>query len=230
MSNCGSALERLRGVPPRRPETEVSTLSPIATKQGRGRPRAFDDVEVLEAALELFWDRGYRSTTTRELEEATGLSQSSIYNAFGSKEELLDAALTHYEAMTDAQLVGPLEEAEDGLASLERFFDRLTEWVSQEGRRGCMLINLMAEDGGQSGSVSKRASGYRSRVRAAFRGALERAGQAGESSSDATSARAELLVGLVMGLNIAARGGASRSELDRLRDAIRTQIRSWYRG
>jgi len=193
----------------------------------RGRPKEFETDRVLEQALELIWKQGYRATTTRDLEAALGLSQSSIYNAFGSKQDLLDAVLDRYETLTEQELVRPLEESPEGLASIDEFFVALGRWVTHEGRRGCMLINMMAEDGGETTAVTKRTRAYRARVRSALRDGLLRAAALGETQKAAVEDRADLLVGLVLGLNIAARGGVSEAELRGLLEAARAQIQSW---
>ena len=182
---------------------------------------------MLDAVLELFWKNGYRVTTTRELEESLGLTASSIYNAFGSKEDLLLTAMERYERQITDELLGPLETSSDGLESIEAFFRALSQWVTHDGRRGCMLVNMMAEDGGSKGPVAERARRYRARLRAAFSSALERAADADEMAREDAETRADLLLCQVFGLNIAARGGAPTADLKRLATSIRSQIESW---
>jgi len=198
------------------------------TRRPPGRPRRFEAEDALDAALELFWHQGYRTTTTRDLETALGLSQSSIYNAFGSKLDLLHAALDRYETITDQELLQPLERSDKGLVAIETFFVSLGHWVTHKGRRGCMLINMMAEDGAATDAITKRSRVYRSRVRAALKESIARAARLGETNDDQLDQRADLLVGMVLGLNIAARGGASQPELGRLLKAVRTQVRGWH--
>lgn len=60
------------------------------------RPRGFDEQEVLEAASATFWLKGYEATSTRDLVKSTGLTQPSLYNAFGDKRGLYLRALEHY--------------------------------------------------------------------------------------------------------------------------------------
>ena len=62
------------------------------------RPREFDVDEALQAATEVFWDRGFEATSLADLMEATGLHKGSIYKAFGSKHEFFTRALTQYYA------------------------------------------------------------------------------------------------------------------------------------
>ncbi len=194
-----------------------------------GRPRNFDTRAVLDSTLELFWKRGYYATTTRDLEKALGLSQSSLYNEFGSKQALLDAALDRYEGLTTEALLAPLEGSGHGLAAVETFFTDLAHWVTHDGRRGCMLINMMAEDGAATASIKRRTRGYRKRVKEALKNCLQRAVDSGEALGGDADERANLLLGLVLGFNIAARGGASRAELDGLLGAVNTQVASWRR-
>ncbi len=52
--------------------------------------------------MKLFWEKGYRATTPNELVQATGLSKSSLYNTFGSKEGLFVQAIERYIAVTEA--------------------------------------------------------------------------------------------------------------------------------
>ncbi len=191
------------------------------------RPRKFDEDHVLDQALELFWKRGFQATTTRHLEAELGLSQSSLYNAFGSKQALLTAALDRYEARIDADLVRPLAEADAGLDAVDGFFVALGHWVTNGGRRGCMVINLMAEDGGATPEIRVRTRRYRRRVRTALRCALRRAAARGDIGAVDVEARADLLIGAVLGVNIAARGGASVAELERLLAGTRQQIARW---
>lgn len=192
-----------------------------------GRPRGFDEAELLESALELFWSKGFRATTTRDLESRLGISQSSLYNAFGSKSGLLGAALDLYEGRIEAELLAPLEASTDGLAAIDRFLTDLDRWISTGGKRGCMVVNLMAEDGGSSGTITTRTRGYRTRVRKALRDALRRSAGAGEIEANHLVERTEVIFGMVLALNIATRGGATRRELRRLLDGARYQVASW---
>ncbi len=202
-------------------------MAPTADTPRRGRPRAFDDEQVLTAALEVFWRDGYRATSTRALERELGVSQSSLYNTFGSKSRLLDRAIEHYEARLDEHLVGPLQHAGGGLDAIERFFRSLLAWITADRKRGCLVINLMAEDGGLDDDITTRTHRYRDRVRAALRAALQRAADHGEIGTEAIDERTDLLLGMVLGLNIAVRGGAGPAEVEGLLTAIVSQMAAW---
>ena len=57
----------------------------------RGRPKTFDREEALEAAMLLFWERGFEQTSVDEVAEAMGIRTSSLYSSFGDKEALKGA-------------------------------------------------------------------------------------------------------------------------------------------
>lgn len=199
----------------------------MASTVSRGRPRSFDLDQALDAALELFWRDGYTATSTRDLEGALGVNQSSLYHAFGSKARLLTAALDRYEGLIDRELVAPLETREDGLDAITDFLEALRDWITHDGRQGCMVINMMAEDGGNDTLITQRTQRYRQRVRAAIHQALRRAAAHGEIATEGLSERTELLFGIVLGLNIAVRGGADSAEIDRLMRGVHRQLEEW---
>src|ERR1700729_2058845 len=66
------------------------------SKRGRGRPAVFDRDLALREAMRLFWERGYEGTSFDELIAAMGISASSFYNSFGSKEALYCEATRSY--------------------------------------------------------------------------------------------------------------------------------------
>ena len=74
--------------------TPMSTATPT-----RGRPRTFDEEAVLDALTALFWRQGYEATSMADIVEASGLNKSSLYNTFGSKQELFATILDRYVDM-----------------------------------------------------------------------------------------------------------------------------------
>src|SRR3954463_3624794 len=62
----------------------------------RGRPRKFDADQALDAALAVFWRKGYEGASLPDLTEAMGINRPSLYAAFGNKEELFRRAVDRY--------------------------------------------------------------------------------------------------------------------------------------
>src|ERR1041384_1958854 len=70
---------------------------PIASKP-LGRPRDFDMEKALDAALHVFWKKGYEGASLTDLTEAMGINRPSLYAAFGNKEDLFRRALARYSS------------------------------------------------------------------------------------------------------------------------------------
>src|SRR3954465_12626642 len=62
-----------------------------------GRHREFDVVKALDAALAVFWRKGFDGASYADLVEATGVERPALYSAFGNKEELFRRALARYD-------------------------------------------------------------------------------------------------------------------------------------
>ena len=60
------------------------------------RPREFDELAALEAAVDRFWRHGYAATSVRVLVACMGISSPSLYNSFGNKRALFTLALEGY--------------------------------------------------------------------------------------------------------------------------------------
>src|SRR5579859_1696685 len=116
------------------------------------RPRAFDEREVLERAMRLFWQRGYGGVSFSDLEAATGILRTSIYAAYGGKEGLFLAVVDHYDAHYSAQLRAALRGATNAWSGLEEYFARLVAaFADPTLPLGCLVTNVAVEgDRGQS--------------------------------------------------------------------------------
>ena len=196
----------------------------INESQAVGRPRSFDEKDVVDQAVTTFWKHGGTKTTMRVLERELGLMPTSIYNAFGSKEQLLQRALQSYLAQVADRLLVPLDSPDAGSDELLHFVDELVEWVTNTDHPGCMMLNLLAEQPLGDESLMSMANIHRDRIRSALRPALARID---ELQADA---RAHLLLAGVLGISVAARGGAGRTEMAAISGALQDQIRQWTTG
>src|SRR5260370_15409235 len=110
------------------------------------RPREFDEVTALEAAIECFWQRGYEATSVRDLADKMGLSAPSLYNAYGDKHALYARALEHYLDQSARALMKQFEESLPPKEAVRRFIEEIIKHsVSDPKRRGCFLINSALE-------------------------------------------------------------------------------------
>ena len=128
-----------------------------------GRPREFDEDEVLDRALDAFWTHGYKATSVTHLVEATGLAKGSLYKAFGDKRRLFELALDRYLESGVGRL-RTVAAGESPRAALERWLMNIIELSTCTGvRRGCMAINCTVE-------LAPHDEGVRARLRRHQRG------------------------------------------------------------
>src|SRR5260370_27796097 len=107
------------------------------------RPREFDEVTALEAAIECFWQRGYEATSVRDLADKMGLSAPSLYNAYGDKRALYARALEHYLDHSARALITRFEGSLPPKQPVRRFIAEIIEHsVKDRERRRWFLLKL----------------------------------------------------------------------------------------
>lgn len=110
------------------------------------RPREFDEVQVLEAAGAVFWAKGFEATSTRDLVESTGLTQSSIYAAFGDKRGIFLRSLRYYLDSILLERIVRLESTKSPGQAIVLFFREIVDRsLADPQNRGCMLVNATLE-------------------------------------------------------------------------------------
>ena len=189
------------------------------------RPREFDESEVVDAARDAFWAKGYSATSISDLSEATGLSVGSLYKAFGSKSELCQRTLDEYVdaglVWLDTILSGP----ETPLAGIEAWLDAIAEAATGEGAgRGCYVVVSSIELAGSDPVAVERIRSHDERRRTRVAASLRAANAAGELDCD-PDLGARLLCTTVDGLQVEARKGIpaadARGMLHLALDALR---------
>ncbi|TFD33675.1 TetR/AcrR family transcriptional regulator [Cryobacterium sp. TMT1-19] len=192
-----------------------------------GRLQSFERTTVVQAARDLFWDKGFEATSLADLEVATGLRRSSLYHAFGSKRGLFDAAVEDYQASVIRPRLRILTGPGIGRASLLAYFSELRSAVSalpeDSPRRGCLLVNCAAGLAGHDDLARQVVDGYRSELKDTLQDALR---AAGGSAPDRAPERARTLASLGMSAMLLARVNATESVA--LLDTATEQIRSWF--
>ena len=103
--------------------------------------RQFDESQVLDAMMRVFWRKGYEATSIDDLVQATGLKRGSLYNAFGDKAAMFCRTLEVYRQEVQAAILHALR-GDDPKSALTRFFRLLAEAAREPGRpRGCMALD-----------------------------------------------------------------------------------------
>ncbi len=175
------------------------------------RPRSFSTENAVEAAKAVFWSKGYQDTAISDLERATGLSRSSLYAAFGTKQAIFELALESYQRDFIGPRLAPMERPDADTGDIEAFFTGLAGFfrTGPQTRRGCFMINSIAEHEGRDTRMGRQAEAFRDRLAAAFANAL-----AGQREPARVAERAQLLTSITFGIWLTARidnAGAARA-------------------
>jgi AcrR family transcriptional regulator len=183
-----------------------------------GRPREFDEAQVVSAARDAFWAGGVAATSIVDLSEATGLSTGSLYKAFGSKAALTERTLEDYLEQSYVHLRTMLDDAESGLAGLRSWLDVAVAAASDLGpTRGCYAVVCAVELSERDLHVRERLRRHDARMLALLTAAVRRAVREGDVDVE-PEAGARLLHTTVVGLQVDARKGVTaadaRSTLD----------------
>lgn len=102
--------------------------------------------ELIRKSLDLFYRNGFHATGMDLVAAETGVSKTSIYKHFRSKEELILAVLQLRDEDFRGWLYSRLEAlADTPRGQLAALFDALEEWFKQPGFQGCMFIKASAE-------------------------------------------------------------------------------------
>lgn len=199
-----------------------------AATKTRGRPREFDDEAVLDSLVQLFWEQGFEATSMNDIVQTSGLSKSSLYNTFGSKDELFERALNRYVDLRSSMLTTALVNGTSGLEDLGTFFDLMwAEVDSMDDHRGCLAVNTSTELGQRDQGVVNVGSRYRTIMRSAFHATLQRAAVLGEIDPKQVDSYTNVLVSFVMGTAVIVRSGADNDELFGQIEAARSMIDGW---
>lgn len=172
-----------------------------------GRPRNFDEEQVLDQVMMLFWRKGYEPTGIADLERATGLGRQSLYGAFGDKRALfLRVVERYFERVIKPYVVDVLDAPGSARANLERIFEQWERAAQAPDFEGCLLGNSVPEFGTKDRELSEILGRKLELMEAAFQRALRRAKKAGEVSRELDpTATARSLLALAQGLAVLAR-------------------------
>lgn len=172
------------------------------------RPRTFDQQQVVDAALQAFWDGGLASTSVDDLLNATGLSRSSMYQCVGNRDAWLRLAVDRYVEGQVAMIQRVF--ARGSLAdALRRLFRSAA--TDNYGGRGCLLgngVNALRAD--QAANLDVVRQGY-ARLAAQFAASVrQRAPELADA--DVVGRCVEIMVAIA-GLRTMQRAGVPKARL-----------------
>ncbi|MGF7149702.1 AcrR family transcriptional regulator [Sphingomonas zeicaulis] len=190
-----------------------------------GRPREFDVDRALDAALSVFWRKGYEGASYADLTAATGVERPALYSAFGNKEALFRKALDRYyeRHLHYIPEAFALPTAREVVAHI--LYNAVALNTRYPDHTGCLGISGVLAGSDDAEPVRQALIEARAAGEAQLRDRLERAQAEGDLPA---SAKPDVLAAYVMavlhGMAVQAKAGFSR---ERLEAVVEQALTAW---
>lgn len=179
-----------------------------------GRHRQFDVEKALDAALCVFWRKGYEGASYTDLTEATGVERPALYAAFGNKEALFRRALERYNETYLDYVPEALKQPTARAAAAFMLRGAAELSTRYPANPGCMAINGVLAGSDEAEPVRQTLIETRAQGEAQIRARLEAAKAAGDLPETADpAALATFLMAVMHGMAVQAKAGLPRQAL-----------------
>ena len=190
-----------------------------------GRPRGFDTTTVLDAAIRVFWEKGYEGATLSDLTDAMRINRSSMWAAFGNKEELFKKAFgryidTYQQYMRDALEKPTIREV------IESSLRGTVDFLATPGNpKGCLSVHGALAVGDEADPIKQWLIQSRKHGLSLATKRFEEAKRTGDLGDDVDpAALTRYVVTLIQGLGVQHASGATKAELMRVVDVALRHI------
>lgn len=138
------------------------------------RPREFEADDVIEKAMQVFWQHGYEEASLPDLLGGMGLTRGSLYKAFKDKKNLFLLVLNRYELEAVEAAVALLTGGDipDGRDRILQMFRGLVAKVAEGDHRGCLLCTAAAGSAANDPEIAEAVQGGLTKMQSGFAQAL----------------------------------------------------------
>lgn len=172
-----------------------------------GRPKIFDEKDVIRKASDLFWKKGYEASSAEELLKAMNMGKGSFYLHFkGGKKELYQRSLQLFSTEAMERFHESLSKAPDKILFLKQFILSLCDATNERKQKGCYLGNGVVEMSNLDARTKDQAGALLTKLEEAFAEIINKAKQSGRLQTKADyQLLAKYLINLRNGINVTAR-------------------------
>ncbi len=187
-----------------------------------GRPRNFDTDQALQAAVQVFWSKGYEATSLQNLIDTMQISKSSFYQTFESKHQLFQNCINHYQDRFIRDINDSLQNAKTGRAFIEDTFKSMAGKARPASdRRGCLILNCASEFAQRDPVIARLISTSIQQMTDVFLSAVKRAQKEGDISPHKKPVPlARYLLSSLNGLTTTIKAGASPAEVKEVTQVV----------
>ncbi|MEY8760892.1 TetR/AcrR family transcriptional regulator [Chryseobacterium tongliaoense] len=123
------------------------------------RSLEFDEEQAVRKAMEVFWKKGYTSTSMRDLTDAMQINSSSLYNTIGDKQKLFIRCIKHYTEMRIRATEERYKNYDSPLQALENFIRDGADIITTEPN-SCLCIKATFETDGENVEIQAIINAY----------------------------------------------------------------------
>jgi len=187
------------------------------------RPQSFNETEVLDTAMHLFWSQGYVATGMAQILQDTQIKPGSFYNTFGSKKALFVRSLERYIDQVVSARIDRYLSAEDPIKAIEDFFTSASETLPGRKITGCLLTKTATEIGKIDIDINQVVWAGLEKIQAALQVRIVDAQERGQVSPGLDAEATALhLLSCYQGMSVI--GGLTHSRT-KLRSLVRSALR-----
>lgn len=184
------------------------------------RHKEYDRDDVLDKAVGLFWQKGYKASSIADIVHATGLNTASMYKEFGDKDGLFEEALEYYRQYIVSSRYQFLID-EPNIKGIEGYLGAVVKGAASKEYKGCLMVNHLA----QKHSISREAAEKIDDFCAMVEGLLETAFRNAQANGDVSKGRdpaalASFVMCCVHGLILYGRHPNKKNDIPKIYDVI----------
>lgn len=184
-----------------------------------GRHREFDVDEALDAALCVFWRKGYEGASYTDLTKATGVERPALYSAFGNKEALFHRAMERYYEHYLHFFPAALEQPTSREVAAHILYNAVELNTRYPDQRGCLGIHGVLAGSDAAEPVRRALVDARAKGEKSLHERFERAKKEGDLPEETNcAALAAFIMAVTHGIAVQAKAGFSREMLDAVAD------------
>ncbi|MGW5863471.1 TetR/AcrR family transcriptional regulator [Streptomyces sp. NPDC055239] len=192
---------------------EIQRKAPI------GRPRGFDVDEALERAMRVFWEQGYEGASLADLTNAMGITRTSMYAAFGNKDELFRKALERYAEGPAAYVARALQESTAEQVATAFLGGSVRASTRPDCPTGCLGVQGALAVGDPGRNARDALTAWRGEGTALLRDRFRQAVDEGDLPNETDPGLlARYLMTVANGIAVQAAGGTTREDLQEVAD------------
>ena len=177
------------------------------------RTKDFDENEVLTRAMNIFWTRGYNTTSMEDLVGGLGISRSSLYDTYTDKHTLFIKALENYQQIGYNRIQGIVNSHESSKEKIKKLIELAANGSSDDKKRmGCFMMNAGVEVAPHDKEVSKLVCSNDQQMEETFYQLIQKGKKNGEIKTRRDSrSLAKFILNTVKGLQVTVKSISDKS-------------------